>query len=380
MVAQAVAMATMTSYSLSENHGQALLTPYFVLCYGFNTLTWLSIDFSKNPIRCHGGTNRRLDNDVYFVQKPWPNGFTSYSPLCHHFNTVTWLSIELSTSTMGCNGGTIRRNDDNDIIFCPNLIFKQIWPPVPRCATVSTLSYDSTSNFPKTQWVAVVAEVVIIATMTSYFVRNHGQAILTPFTLCVTVSTLSHDSSSNFPHTQWVLMLAQAVVWQQWPTKQRGMAAMAKQQKSWPSNFDPLSHCLNSVTWLSIEFSTNPIRCLDGTSRHYGNNDVIFCPKAISKQLWPLIIFCHRFNTVTWLSIKCSTNPVGCHFGSNRSYDRTDVIFCSKSMSKDFGHFILPCTTVSTLSCDSASNSSQTHWVDMVAQTAAFATMTSYFG
>ena len=48
----------------------------------------------------------------------------------------------------------------------------------------------------------------------------------------------------------------------------------------------PLCHSFNTVTWLSIEVSTNPLSCHDGTSRRYGNNDVIFCPNTMAKQCW----------------------------------------------------------------------------------------------
>ena len=213
MVAQAVAMATMTS----QNHGQAILTPYSSLCYRFNTVTWLSIEFPTNPVGCHGGTSRRYGNSD--VIKAWPSDFSPlfpfvppfqhchmtqhriphkpsglpwwhkpslwqqwrhvlskshgqaifppYSSLCHRFNTVTWLSIEFPTNPVGCYGGTSRRYGNNDVMFCPKTMAKRFFPPIPLCATVSTLSHDSALNSPQTQWVAMVAQAVAMATMTS---------------------------------------------------------------------------------------------------------------------------------------------------------------------------------------------------------------------
>ena len=227
MVAQAVAMATMTS----QNHGQAILTPY--------------------------------------------------SPLCHRFNTVTWLSIKFPTNPAGCHGGTSRRYGNMDVMFCPKTMAKRFWPPIPLCATISTLSHDSASNSPQTQRVAMVAQAVAMATWTSCFVqkpwpsdfdplfpfvppfqhchmtqhriphkpsglpwwhkpslwqqwrhKTMAKRFWPPIPLCATVSTLSHDSASNSPQTQWVAMVAQAVA----------MATMTScfVQKPWPNVFDPL--------------------------------------------------------------------------------------------------------------------------------------------
>ena len=97
---------------------------------------------------------------------------TPYSPSCHRFNTATWLSIELSTYPVGCHGGTSRRYGNNDVMFCPKTMAKRFWPPIPHRATVSTLSHDSASNSPHTQWVAMVAQAVAMATMTSCFVQK----------------------------------------------------------------------------------------------------------------------------------------------------------------------------------------------------------------
>ena len=56
---------------LSKNHGQAILTPYAPLCHCFNTVAWLSIEFStKISVDCHGGTSRRYGyNDVMLFEK-----------------------------------------------------------------------------------------------------------------------------------------------------------------------------------------------------------------------------------------------------------------------------------------------------------------------
>ena len=200
---------------LSKNHGQAILTPYSPLCHRFNTVTWLSIEFSTHPVGCHGGTSRRYGNND--VIKPWPSDFdplfpfvppfqhchitqhrilhtpsglpwwhkpslwqqwrhvlsknhgqailTPYSPLCQRFNTVTWLSIEFPTHPVGCHGGTSRRYGNNDVMFCPKTMAKRFWPPIPLCATISTPSHDSASNSPHTQWVAMVAQAVAMTTI-----------------------------------------------------------------------------------------------------------------------------------------------------------------------------------------------------------------------
>ena len=129
-----------------------------------------------------------------------------------HFNTVTWHSIQLSTHPVGFNDGTSRNYDDNDVIFCPKIMSKHFWPTIPFCATVFTLSYDLALNFPQTQLVAMVAQAVGMATKTINFCKNNGQAILTPLPPGVTVSTPLHDSASNSPHTHSVAMVAQAVV------------------------------------------------------------------------------------------------------------------------------------------------------------------------
>ena len=244
---------------------------------------------------------------------------------------------------------------------------KQFCPPIPLCATVSTMSHDSALNSPQIQWVAMVAQAVAMATMTSCFVQKPWPsdfAPLFPFVppfqqchmtqhriphkssglpwwhkpslrqqwrhksmakqfcplipLCATVSTLSHDSALNSPQTQWVAMVAQAVAMATVTSQNQGQAIFPP--------YSPLCHRFNTVTWLSIEFPTNPVGCHGGTSRRYGNNDVMFCPKTMAKRFWPPI-------------------PL--------------------------------CATVSTLSHDSASNSPQTQWVAMVAQAVATATMTS---
>ena len=76
-----------------------------------------------------------------------------------------------------------------------------------------TPPHDSSSNSPRTQWVAMVSPAVTMVTMTSYFVQKPWPGDfdpLIPLSLCATVSTLSHDSASNCPRTQWVAMLAAA--------------------------------------------------------------------------------------------------------------------------------------------------------------------------
>ena len=79
----------------------------------------------------------------------------------------------------------------------------------------------------------MVAQAVAMATMTSCFVQKPWPSDFDPpIPLCATVSTLSHDSASNSPQTQRVAMVAQAVA----------MATMTScfVQKPWPSDFDPL--------------------------------------------------------------------------------------------------------------------------------------------
>ena len=85
----------------------------------------------------------------YFVQKPWPSDF--------------------------------------DLLF--------------PCATVSTLSHDSSSNSPQTQWVAMVAQAVAMTTMTSYIVQKPWPSDFDLLFPCATISTLSHDSASNYLQT-----------------------------------------------------------------------------------------------------------------------------------------------------------------------------------
>ena len=242
MVAQAVAMATMTS----QNHGQAILTPYSPLCHRFNTVTWLSIEFPTNPVGCHGGTSRRYgNNDVKLCPKTMAKRFWPPIPLCATVSTLSHdYSIQFPTNPVGSHGGTSRRYGNNDVMFCPKTMAKRFWPPIPLCATVSTLSYDSASNSPQTQWVAMVAQAVAMATMTSCFVQKPWPSDFDPlFSFVPTVSTLSHDSASNSPQTQWVAMVGQA--------------------------------------------------------RRYGNNDVMFCPKTMAKRFWPPIPLCATVSTLS---------------------------------------------------------------------------------
>ena len=97
---------------------------------------------------------------------------TSYSSLCHRFNSVTFLSIKVSTHPVGCHGGASRPYGNNDVLFFPKSVSRQFWPSISRWTTVSTLSHNSSSNFPQTHWVAMVAKAVAIAKMTSYFVQK----------------------------------------------------------------------------------------------------------------------------------------------------------------------------------------------------------------
>ena len=88
------------------------------------------------------------------------------SPLSHNFNIVTWLSIEFSIHLVGCHGGTSHGN--NDVLFCPKNMAKWwFWPLYPLFARVSTLSHDPSSNSTQIQWVAIVAQAVVMATITS---------------------------------------------------------------------------------------------------------------------------------------------------------------------------------------------------------------------
>ena len=409
-----------------------------------------------------------------------PKQFWLPIPLCinYHFNTVTWISIELSTHPVGCHGGTRRRYGKNDVIFCPKTTSSQIWLPILHSAIVLTLLHGSTLNFPQSQWVVMVPQADVMTTMTSYLVQNsfssnfeplfsvvppfqychmiqhqilykpsgchYGTShrydnndviicpktmsnhFLPPFPFCATVFTLSHDLATISPQSLWVTMVAKAVA----------MAAMTMSVlwKPWPSNLTPFSpvslfqHCqmtqhqlfhkpnglqwwhkqslrqlsrhilsetyfqtiltlnswlchrFNTATWLNIELSTNSVICNGGTSRRFGNKDVTICPKTIFKPIRPLFLFelpfhcCHMTH-----SIKLSTNPLGCHGGTSRCYDNNYAIFCPKTMPKQILPVILLCATVSTLSSDSVLNAPQTHWIDMVAQAVAMASMSSLF-
>ena len=174
-------------------------------------------------------------------------------------------------------------------MLCPIPISKQFWPLILSCNTVSILSNDSASSSPQTQRVVIVAQVVFMATMTTYYVRkpwpsnfdhffffepqlkychmtqhrtlhklswlafgpkpllrqqcryiwfkNNDQMILTPYScLCHHFNTVTY-SASNFPHTQWVVMVAQAVV----------MATMVSQFGNCCCHSDGLCHLGNPL-------------------------------------------------------------------------------------------------------------------------------------
>ena len=119
-----------------------------------------------------------------------------------------------------------------------------------------------------------------------------------------------------------------------------------------------LRHSFNTVTWLSFKFYTNPVGCHSGTGHCYGSSDVI--------KPWPsnfnlLISFVPQFlvfKTFTWLGMKFSTNPVCCDGGTSCRYGNNDI-FCPPKMAKWFWPAIPLCATVSipALSHDSPSYS-----------------------
>ena len=164
-------------------------------------------------------------------------------------------------------------------------------PFIPLSTKVLTHPHSSSSIFAQTQWVAVVAQTVAMATMTSNFLpKSWPKKIWPPIPRCATVSTLSHDAALYSKQTQWVAMVAQAVA----------MATMMSSfvQKPCPSKFSPyflLCQRFNTVTWIRIKLSTHPVSWYDGTNRRYGKNDVMLCPKTWSEYFCPLFSFMQPF-------------------------------------------------------------------------------------
>ena len=114
--------------------------------------------------------------------------------------------------------------------------------------------------------------------------------------------------------------------------------------------------------WLSIKFSTLPVGCYGGTSRCYGNNDVI---KPWQSNFGPFIPFVPRFQVLARSHNSASNSPQTqwvCHGGTSRCYGNNDVI---KPWQSNFGPFIpfVPRFQVLARSHNSASNSPQTQWV-----------------
>ena len=190
--------------------------------------------------------------------------------------------------------------------------------------------------------------------------------------------------------------------------------------QKWTNEFTPYSphyKSFDTFTCLIIDFCTNQMGSHGGTSRHYGNCHVKFCPKTMAKQIWPAILCCatvstlsydsalysvqlsglpwwhkpllwqqwrkktiakqvwpsipflsHRFNTVTWLNIDFSTNPVGCYGGTSTRYGNNDIIFCPKTKAKTFWPPKPICAMVSVPSHDLATISPKIQLVAMVPQ------------
>ena len=238
--------------------------------------------------------------------------------MCHRFNTVTWLSIKFFTNPVGCRK----------------------------------------------------AQAVAMARMTSYLVQkpctsnfDYLFSFLQQFQYC---HMTQHQTFYKLRELSWS---HKPSLWKQWRhilSESDGQAILTL--------YSPLCHSFNTVTWLSIKLSTNPEGFHSGTSRRYGNNDVLFGSKSILKQFWPLFFVGHRFNTVTSLSIKLFLNPFSCHGGTNHRYGNNDVKFCPKTMAKQFWSTIVFCATVAALSIESTSTSPLIQWVAQVAQAVAMAT------
>ena len=117
---------------------------------------------------------------------------------------------------MGCHGGTSRRYGNNDVIKPWPSDFNPLFlfvPPFQHCHITQHRIPHKPSGLPWWHKPSLWQHGRHVLS------KNHGQAILTPYS--------------------------------------------------------PLCHRFNTVTWLSIQFPTNPVGCHGGTSRRYGNNDVI---------------------------------------------------------------------------------------------------------
>ena len=162
---------------------------------------------------------------------------------------------------------------------------------IPFRVTISTLWHVSVSKSPHTQWVVMVAQAAVMATMTSYFVRNPSPSnfdplflVVPPFQHCHMTQHQTLDKPSGF--SWW----HKPSLWQQ---RRYILSEIRLQAILIPNSL--LCHCFNTVTWLSIKFSAEPVGCRYRTSRRYENYDVIFCPKTMAKQFLPPICFVPQF-------------------------------------------------------------------------------------
>ena len=249
----------------------------------------------------------------------------------------------------------------------PQTISKQFWPSIPFCATVSTLSHNWASNSPQTQWVVVKAQAVAMARKRSYFVLKPWPSnfdplfpVVPPFQHChITQHQILHKPSRlswwyrpllgklgrhilSKTHSQAILIpLPFKPPFQHCHMTQHrtlhtpsGLPLRHKpslwQQKhlmlsnnNTQANFAHcylLCHGFNTVSWLSIELSTNPVGChsvamatmTSYLTENHGNN---FNP------LFPLM---PTLQIVIWFSIEFSTTPVGFHGGRSRRYRNND--------------------------------------------------------
>ena len=204
--------------------------------------------------------------------------------------------------------------------------------------------------------------------------KNHCQAIYWPIysPLChrfITVTWLNIKFFIN----QWAAVLAKPSQWQQ-----RRYILSKNVGKELLTPYSPLCHRFNTVTWLSIKLSTTEVICHVGITVAMATMTLYF-PKAMAKELWPPIPvvppFQHCHMTQHWILHKPSGLP----------WWHTPLLWqqwrhiLSKNHGQGFSTPIPFCATISTLSHDPVSNSPQTNRVARVAQAVATATMTSYF-
>ena len=145
--------------------------------------------------------------------------FTPSTFLCHRFSIVIWLSIKLFTNPFACHGSTSRRLATKTLYFDQKLWPRNFHLVFPLVSPFQHCHMNQLQTLYKRNGLQWWHNPSLYQQWQNILSENHIQANLTPY--------------------------------------------------SW------LCHRFKTVTWISIELMTNPLRCDSGTSCCYGKNDII---------------------------------------------------------------------------------------------------------